>query len=111
MMRKLFGMLGVAVLLCASAVLADEFKGVIKKVDADAKKITVTVDGKEKTLSVSDDAKLPGRKDKPGTLEGLAKQVERAGDKGVNATIVTDKNDKVTEIRRQARNKSATPPQ
>jgi len=100
MLRKLFGMMAVAVLLCASAVLAAEIKGTIKKVDVDGKKITVSVDGKETTYDVAEDAKLPGGKDKPGTLKGLAKAVDKAGDKGVNATITTDDKNKVTEIKR-----------
>jgi len=91
MFRKLFGTLAVAVVLCVGAVLADEIKGTIKKVDVDGKKITVSVDGKESTWDVADDAKLPGAKDKPGTLKGLAKAVDKAGDKGMNATIITDK--------------------
>jgi hypothetical protein len=100
MLRKLFGTLAVAVLFCVGAVLADEIKGTIKKVDVDGKKITVSVDGTEKTYDVADDAKLPGGKNKPGSLKGLAKQVDNAGDKGVKAIITTDDNKEVTEIKR-----------
>ena len=101
MFRKLFGTLAVAVVLCVGAVLADEIKGTIKKVDVDGKKITVSVDGKESTWDVADDAKLPGGKDKPGTLKGLSKAVDKAGEKGMPATIITDKdNKKVIEIKR-----------
>jgi hypothetical protein len=101
MMRKLFGTLAVAVVLCVSAVVADEIKGKITKVDVDAKKITVSVDGKDTEYTVSDDAKLPaGKGGKAGTLKGLAQRVEKAG--GVNATIMTEKKDGkevVTEVK------------
>jgi hypothetical protein len=101
MLRKLFGTLAVVMVLCVGAVLADEIKGKITKVDVDAKKVTVSVDGKETTYEVADDAKLPGGKNKPGTLNSLSKQVDKAGDKGVMATITTDKdNTKVVEIKR-----------
>jgi Cu/Ag efflux protein CusF len=100
MLRKLFGTLAVAVVLCVGAVLADEIKGTIKKVDVDGKKITVTVDGKDTDYDVADDAKLPpGKNNKAGTLKGLAKQVDTAGDKGYKAVITTDKDSKkVTTI-------------
>jgi hypothetical protein len=101
MLRKLFGTLAVAVVLCVGAVLADEIKGVIKKVDVDGHKITVSVDGKETTYDVADDAKLPGGKDKPGTLKGLSRAVDKAGADGLKATIITDKdNKKVIEVKR-----------
>jgi|SRR5437588_7955903 len=105
MLRKLFGTLAVAVVLCVGAVLADEIKGTIKKVDVDGKKITVSVDGKESTWDVADDAKLPGRQGKAGTLKGLATAVDKAADKGYKAVITTDKdNKKVTEIKRDRGN-------
>jgi hypothetical protein len=105
MLRKLFGTLAVAMVLCVGAVLADEIKGTIKKVDQDKKQITATVDGKEMTYDLSDDCKFPGGKDKPGSLKSFAKAVEKAGDKGVNATITTDDKKKVTEIKRAGRPK------
>jgi hypothetical protein len=112
-MRKLFGTLAVALLLCVSAVLADEIKGKITKVDVDAKKITVSVDGKETEYMVSDDVKLPKQKgkdgtEKPGTLKGLSRQVDKAG--GVNATVMTEKKDGkevVTEIKPERRGKKS----
>jgi hypothetical protein len=111
MLRKLFGTLAVAAVLCVGAVLADEIKGTITKVDADGHKITVKVDDKETTYDVADDAKLPGGKNKPGTLKGLAKQVDNAGDKGYKAVVITDKDTKkVTEIKRD-RPKAPAPPQ
>jgi hypothetical protein len=101
MLRKLFGFFAVAVVLCVGVVLADEIKGTIKKVDADNKKVTVTVDGNDKTFDVSDDAKLPGRQGKNGTLKALQKAVDKAADKGgYKAVLQTDDNKKVTEIKR-----------
>jgi hypothetical protein len=97
----------VAVLLCVSAVVADEIKGKITKVDADAHKITVTVDGKETEYMVSEDAKMPMYKDKNGnektmSLKNLARRVDKAGDRGVKATVKTEKKggkDVITEIK------------
>src|SRR5437588_9709396 len=100
MLRKLFGTLAVAVLFCVGAVLADEIKGTVKKVDVDGKKVTVSVDGTEKTYEVAEDAKFPGGKNKPGTLKGFAGQVDKAGDKGVKVVITTNDDKKVTEIKR-----------
>lgn len=116
MLRKLFGTLAVAVVLCVGAVLADEIKGTITKVDVDGKKITVKVDGKESTWDVADDAKIAGggRNNKtPGTLKTLSTAVERAGDKGYKAIITTDKDSKkVTDIKRdRAKAADKTPPQ
>ena len=107
MMRKLFGVLALALVLCFGAVLADEVKGRIKDVDPDKKEITVMVDGKEVKYHVADDAKLPGKGGK-GTLEGLKKRVEKAGDKGVKATLMTEKKDGkewVTEVKTEGKGK------
>ena len=100
MLRKLMGLLAVAMLLCVGVVMAEEVKGKITKVDVDKKTLTVSVDGKEMTYTVADDCKFPGGKDKPGSLKSFAKAVDKAGDKGVNATIITDDKKKVTEIKR-----------
>jgi hypothetical protein len=101
MLRKLFGFFAVAVVLCVGAVLADEIKGTIKKVDVDNKKVTVTVDGTDKTFDVTDDAKLPGRQGK-GTLKSLQKAVDKAADKGYKAVLTTNDDKKVTEIKRDS---------
>jgi Cu/Ag efflux protein CusF len=111
MLRKMCGTFAVVLVLCVGAVLADEIKGVIKKVDVDGKKITVTVDGKDKDYDVADDAKIQGRGKNPGTLKTLAAAVDKAGDNGYKAVITTDNDSKkVTEIKRD-RSKTATPPQ
>ncbi|HEY1376434.1 MAG TPA: hypothetical protein VGF55_06550 [Gemmataceae bacterium] len=106
MLRKLFGTLAVAVVLCVGAVLADEIKGKVTKVDQDKKQVTVTVDGKEMTYDLADDCKYPmAGKGKEGTLKSFSKQVDKAGDKGVNVTITTNDKKHVTEIKRE-RNKA-----
>jgi hypothetical protein len=112
MMRKLFGTLAVAVLLCVSAVVADEIKGKITKVDVDGKKVTVSVDGKDTEYTVSDDCKMPKTKGKDGnektmTLKALNRAVEKS-DGGVKATVNTEKKDgkeTVTEIKIERRGK------
>jgi hypothetical protein len=117
MMRKLFGTLAVAVLFCVGAVLADEIKGKVTKVDESGNKITVTKeDGSKVELSIGEDTKYPGKGDKA-TLKNFAKAVDKAGDKGVSVTVSTEKKDGkevVKEIKREGRrrtDKTATPPQ
>src|SRR5688572_4152635 len=95
MVRKLFGALAVALLLCVSAVLADEIKGKITKVNVDKKTITVEGDdGKEKTLDVAADADLgKGRDGNARTLQTLSDQLEKAKGRGgdLKATVTYDK--------------------
>jgi hypothetical protein len=125
MLRKVFGTLAVVTVLCVGAVLADEIKGKVTKVDQDGNKITVVKeDGTKVELTVTMDTKYPeGKNGKTGTLKGFAKQVDRAGDKGVTVTVTTEKKDgkeTVTEIKRRGRQTDkpsdkpappATPPQ
>lgn len=54
--RWFFGF--VALLFSFGLVVADEIKGTVKKVDAEKSAITVTIDGKERTLDVAKDVKL-----------------------------------------------------
>jgi hypothetical protein len=94
MVRKLFGVLAVALLLCFGAVLADEISGTITKIDTAKKTITVSVDGKESTFSVADDADLgKGRGGDARTLDSLSKQLEKAKDagRGMKAKLTTSK--------------------
>jgi len=108
MVRKLFGVLCVALVLCLGAVLADEIVGAIVKVDTAKKTVTVKdKDGKETTYDVANDAKITLRGGKggeppPGTLENLNKAVEKAADagRGFNATLTRDeKTKKITDIK------------
>jgi hypothetical protein len=92
MLRKLLGLFAIAALLCVGVVMAEEIKGKIMKVDVDKKMLTVNADGKDHEIMVDADADLgKGKGGNPRTLEQLAKQVEKAGDKGVKATITTEK--------------------
>lgn len=102
MLRKLIGLMAVAVMLCASVVMAEEIKGKITKVDVDKKTVTVSVDGKETTYDVADDAKLPGKEGK-NTLKDLQGRVEKAKD-GLKATVTTTKKgtkEVVTEVKQE----------
>ena len=106
MMRKLMGTLAVAVVLCASVVLADEIKGKVVKIDADDNKITISVDGKETEYMVAADAKFPktGKNMKEGSLKSMSKQLEKAKDSGKEMKIIatTEKKDgkeTITEIK------------
>jgi len=108
MVRKLFGTMCVALVLCIGAVLADEITGVITKVDTTKKTVTVKGDdGKETTYEVAADAKLPPGRGKmkgdpptPGTWDTLSTAVEKAADRGGYKAKLTrdDKTKKITEI-------------
>ncbi len=91
MMRRLFGTLAVALLLCVSAVLASEIKGKITKVDPDKHTVTLSVDDKETEYKVAADADLGKTKggDKA-TLEDLKKALEKSKAGTINATITTE---------------------
>jgi len=92
MLRKLLGVFAIAGLMCVGVVMAEEIKGRIMKVDVDKKVLTVKDGDKEREIMVDDKADLgTGKGGNPRTLEQLAKQVEKSGDKGVSATITTEK--------------------
>jgi hypothetical protein len=109
MVRKLFGVLCVALVLCLGAVLADEIMGSIVKVDTTKKTVTVKdKDGKETTYDVAAKAEYPPQRGKakgevgdPGTLETLKTSVEKAADagRGYNAKLTRDEKTKmITKI-------------
>jgi hypothetical protein len=52
-----------ALVVCAVAVLAGEYKGKVKSVDPDKNTITVTVGDDDKTFKVTDDTKIVRGKD------------------------------------------------
>jgi hypothetical protein len=92
MLRKLLGVFAIAALMCAGVVMAEEIKGRIMKVDVDKKVLTVKDGDKEREILVDDKADLGKNKDgSERSLDKLAKQVEKAGDKGVGATITTER--------------------
>jgi hypothetical protein len=93
---------GFALVICAVAVLAGEYKGKVKSVDPDKNTITVTVDGEDKTFKVTDDTKIV-RKGKDGdkdVKDGLKN--EKAWKRGPNVVVTTEGDSpkgKVKEIR------------
>jgi hypothetical protein len=104
MFRKLAGAAVLGLLFCATAVLAEEIRGKVTKVDDSANKITISVDGKDTEYSVASDCKMPKSKDgkERETLKSLAKRVEKSKDGGVGIVATTTKKDGkevVTEIK------------
>lgn len=123
MVRALFGTLAVSMFFFAGSAFADEVKAKILKVDSDKKAVTfVNGDGKETTLVVATDCKLPasranrasatsGKKTdaKAMTLSDLAKRVEFVKDKGLPAFVTIERKDgkeAVTEIKIDRNEKS-----
>lgn len=113
MLRKVISAM-VMLVLCMGITMADEIRAIITKVDGD--KITFAENkgkgekGAEKTLPVADGVKVLKGKFNQDTkkleagdaLEGGLKNelFSKIGEKGVQATVVTDgDNKKITEIR------------
>jgi hypothetical protein len=89
---------GFALLVCAVAVLAAEYKGKVKNVDPDKSTITVTVGDEDKTFKVTDDTKIVrGKGDKSKDVKDGLKN-ERAFKNNPNVVITTE-GEKVKEIR------------
>ncbi len=97
-MLRTLATLGVAMVVVMGSVFADELLGVITKVDADAKKITVLEKGtkNEVVVEVNGDTEYVTKKGSNKLdLEKLEKQVAKAqekGRKGVPAKITHEKN-------------------
>ncbi len=100
-MYRIAGILGI--MLCVGAVIAEECTGKLKKVDAEAKKITVTTekDG-DKEFTVDDNTKfIQKKKDKKTKMEtetdltdGLKnKAFTFKEEKAPNVTVITGKKD------------------
>ncbi len=88
MFRKFFAAV-VAMMLVVGGLFADEISALFKKFDDD--KITVEVDGKEKTYKVGKDAMYKGKKEVP-----VADWAKKAKD-GAKITLTVEK-DVVTSI-------------
>ena len=75
MIRRMLIAIAASVVLISFA-RAEDLTATIKSVDADNHKITVTVNGDEKTMKVSDDAEIytqtKGKKNKPGPKQPIA---------------------------------------
>ena len=114
-MRK-FVCAAVVAVCAVSVAMSDEYFATIKKIDGD--KVTIIKGkkkgqpGEESTLTLTKDAKIvKGKFDADtkklvagdaieGGTKGLSELVEKAGEKGVGAMIVTDADNKnITEIR------------
>jgi hypothetical protein len=91
MLRKITAVLALA--LVVACVSAKEYKGTVTKVDSAKKTLTVKVGDDEKTFVYSDKTEFIGRKGKAVTQEQLPKMAEKAGDRGMAATIVTEEKD------------------
>jgi hypothetical protein len=93
---------GFALLICAVAVLAGEYRGRVKNVDPDKNTITVTVDGEDKTFKVTDDTKIVrGKGDKQKDVKDGLKN-EKAWSKNPTVIVTTEGDSpkgKVKEIR------------
>jgi hypothetical protein len=91
-----------ALVVCAVAVLAGEYRGKVKSVDPDKSTITVTIDDKDKTFKVTDDTKIVrGKGDKSKEVKDGLKN-EKAWSKNPNVIITTEgegAKEKVKEIR------------
>src|SRR5712692_7300178 len=85
------------------ALAAAEIKGRIVKVDAPNRKITMSLEDKEKEFALTKDARILGPKgDLKDGLKHKVFQNEKALKKGIPATITTEKKDDadvVTEIK------------
>jgi len=102
-----------AVMVCGLVALAEEYRGIITKVDPDKGTVTFIpfkdkMKGEEKTMPVSKDFKVVKGKFNPDTKTveagdpiegGLKADVFTKSEKGTFGTIKTDKDDKtITEI-------------
>lgn len=104
--------LGVAMVVVMGSVFADELMGVITKVDADAKKITVVEKGtkNEVVVTVNDDTEYVTKKgSNKVNLEKLERQVEKAQEKGRKgvAVKITHENAVASKIEGVAAKKKA----
>jgi Cu/Ag efflux protein CusF len=97
-----------ALALGLSAASAEELKGTIKKVNKDANKLTLTIDGKDRTLPVSKDASFvtvssaKGKKGKPKETVTPLDGGLGALKEGSAVTVLTEKageKDQITSVK------------
>ena len=88
-MFRLMFVAAAAVVFVAFGVIAGEHKGAITKYEA-GKSLTIKVKKEEKTWKIAKDAKVD---------DAVAKKLEKIGDKGVGAVVITNDKDEVTEIK------------
>ncbi len=104
----------VALGLIVGSALADELFGVITKVDADAKKVTVLEKDTDKEIEVTitDDTKYVTKKgEAPVDFEKLSKGIEKAKSKGGKGIAVKVEHEKAvaSKIYNVAKKKEAAP--
>jgi hypothetical protein len=106
MIRSMLALAALA--LGLSAASADELKGTIKKVNKDANKLTLTIDGKDRTLPVSKDASFvtvsstKGKKGKPKETVTPLDGGLGALKEGSAVTVLTEKTvekDQITSVK------------
>jgi Cu/Ag efflux protein CusF len=106
MIRSIFALAALA--LGLSAASADELKGTIKKVNKDANKLTLTIDGKDRTLPVSKDASfvtVTSQKSKKGKPKETVTPIDGglgALKEGSAVTVLTEKageKDEITSVK------------
>lgn len=118
MLRKIIGA-AIVLVFCVGITLAEEIRAIIIKVDGD--KVTFAENkgkgekGPEQTLTVSDKVKVVKGKFNKETKKleagedienGLKNEMfTKIGEKGVGATIITDDDKKITEIRVRGKKK------
>lgn len=93
-MLRTFGCAVLALIVAVGVMVAAEYKGKVKELNADKSTITVTVDGKDQTITFNDDTKfVDGKgqpvKDREKTIKGIAKRPEAIDE----VTVTTDKKD------------------
>jgi len=95
-------------LVLGVSLIAAELKGTIKSTDKDKKIVTISVDGKDTEVSITDDTKFfqndKAAKDRDKAVERLYKAKE-----GTKITVVTEKKDGkevATEVRTERAKKN-----
>ena len=100
----------VALAFVAGTVLAEELLGVMTKVDADAKKITVIPDGSEKevVVTITDKTVMVTKNgDVPVDFEKLSKNLAKAQDAGKKGASVKIEHEKNVASKIQFKKKAA----
>ena len=95
-----------ATVLCAASLLAEDVKGTVAGVDADKNTITLTVDGKDQTYTVSKDASIVTDDAKAKALSGGLASVK----KGASVTLSTEKQEEVEVVTVVKVTKETKPP-
>src|SRR5262249_8464213 len=93
-MLRTFGFAVLALIVAVGVLVAAEYKGTGKSLDADKNTITVTVDGKDQAITFNDDTKFVDAKGQ--AVKDRAKTIKRISEKPESieeVTVTTDKKD------------------